>query len=41
MIVFDVATKVLDTETFPQPTIADLNSGITLTVFFSQEKSLL
>ena len=34
MIVFDVAIKVLDTETFPLPTITDLNPGITLTVFF-------
>ena len=30
MIVFDVAIKVLDTEKFPQHTIADLNSGIAL-----------
>ena len=28
MIVYDVATKVLDTELFPQHTIADVNSGI-------------
>ena len=28
MIVYDVATKVLDTKLFPQHTIADLNSGI-------------
>ena len=40
MIVFDVATKVLDTENFPQHTIADLNSGITLILLFSQEKLL-
>ena len=38
MIVYDVATKVLDTELFPQHTIANLNSGITFTVLFSQEK---
>ena len=30
MIVYDVATKVLDTKLFPQHTIADLNSGINL-----------
>ena len=34
MIVYDVATKVLDTELFPQHTIAELNSGITF--FFIQ-----
>ena len=38
MIVYDVATKVLDAEIFPQHTIADLNSGITLIILFSQEK---
>ena len=40
MIAYDVATKVLDTELFPQYTIADLNSGITFIVLFSQEKPL-
>ena len=40
MIVYDVATKVLDTETFPHHTIADLNSGITFIVLLSQEKPL-
>ena len=40
MIVYDVATKVLDTELFPQHTIADLSSGITFIVLFSQEKPL-
>ena len=40
MIVYDVATKELDTESFPQHTIADLNSGITFIVLFSQEKPL-
>ena len=40
MIVYDVATKVLDTEIFPQHTIADLISGITFIVLFSQEKPL-
>ena len=37
MFVYDVATKVLDTEIFPQHTIADLISGITFVIFFSQE----
>ena len=40
MIVYDVATKELDTESFPQHAIADLNSGITFIVLFSQEKPL-
>ena len=40
MIVYDVAKKVLDTESFPQHTIADLSSGITFNVLFSQEKPL-
>ena len=40
MNVSDVETKVLDTEIFPQHTTADLNSGITLIVLFSQEKPL-
>ena len=40
MIVYDVATKVLGTELFPQHSIADLNSGITFIVLFSQEKPL-
>ena len=40
MIFSDVATKVLGTELFPEHNIADLNSGITLSVLFSQEKSL-
>ena len=40
MIVYDVATKVLDTEIFPQHTIADLISRITFIVLFSQEKVL-
>ena len=40
MIVYDVATKVLGTEFIPQHSIADLNSGITLIVLFSQEKPL-
>ena len=35
MIVYDVVTKVIDTELFPQHNIADLNSGITLIVLFS------
>ena len=40
MTVYDVATKVLDTEKFSQHNIADLNSGITFIVLFSQEKPL-
>ena len=40
MIVFDPESKVLDTNIFPQHTIADLNSGITFTVLFSQENPL-
>ena len=38
MIVFEVETKVLDTEKFPQHNIADLNAGITIIVLFSQQK---
>ena len=30
MIIYDVATKVIDTEMIPQHTIADLISGIDL-----------
>ena len=37
MIAYDVATKVLDTESFPQYNIAGL---ITFIVLFSQEKPL-
>ena len=40
MTFYDVTTKVLDTEKFPQHNIADLNSGITFIVLFSQEKPL-
>ena len=40
MIVYDVATKVLDKEIFPQGSIAGLISGITFIVLFSQEKPL-
>ena len=40
MIVYDAATKVLGKEEFPQHNIADLNSGITFIVLFSQEKPL-
>ena len=40
MIVYEVATKEHDTESFPQHTISDLKSGIILIVFFSQEKPL-
>ena len=37
---YDVVTKALDTELFPQNIIADLNSGITFTALFNQEKPL-
>ena len=40
MIVYDVATKVIGTEEFPQYNIAELNSGITFIVLFSLEKPL-
>ena len=40
MIVYDAATEVLGTELFPQHKIADLNSGTTFIVLFSQEKPL-
>ena len=40
MVVFDAETKILDTEIFPQHTIADLNSGFTTIVLFNQEKPL-
>ena len=40
MIVCDVATKVLDTEIFPQSNIAGLISGITFIILFGQEKPL-
>ena len=39
MIAYDVATKVLDTGSFPQHNISGLLSGITF-VLFSQEKPL-
>ena len=40
MIVYDVATKVLDTEIFPQHNSAGLISGIKFIDLFSQEKPL-
>ena len=40
MIVYDVVTKVLDTEIFLQHSIADLISGITFIALFDQEKPL-
>ena len=40
MIVYNVAIKVLGTEEFPQHDIAELNSGATFIVLFSQEKPL-
>ena len=40
MIIYDVVTKMLDTEIFPQHNIADLSSGITFIVLFNREKPL-
>ena len=40
MIVYDVTTKVLDTESFPRYNFAGLISGVTFIVLFSQEKPL-
>ena len=40
MIDYDVAIKVLDTESFPQRNITGLISGITFIVLFIQEKPL-
>ena len=40
MTVYDVATKVLGTEEFPQHNITDLNSCITFIVLTSREKLL-
>ena len=40
MIVYDVVTKILDTEIFLPYNIAELNSSITFIVLFSQEKPL-
>ena len=40
MIVFEVETKVLDTEICPQHTITDLIPGITFIVLLSKEKPL-
>ena len=40
MTVYDVATKVPDTESFPQHNIAGLISIITFIVLFSYEKPL-
>ena len=40
MILYNVETKVLDTQIFPQSNIAGLASGITFIVLFSQEKPL-
>ena len=39
MITYDVATKVLDIESFPLHNIADLSSGIT-SILLSQEQPL-
>ena len=38
MIVYDVATKVVGTEEFPQHSIAELNSDTTFINLFSQKK---
>lgn len=40
MNVFDVETKVFDTELFPQDKIADLTLALHFNVLFSQEKPL-
>ena len=40
MIVYDVAMKVLDTESFLQHNISDLISGSTFIVLFSQDQPL-
>ena len=40
MIVYDVAMKVLDTESFLQHNISDLISGSTFIVLFSQDHTL-
>ena len=40
MIIYDVETKIFDTESFPQEYIAGLISGTTFIVWFSQEKPL-
>ena len=40
MIAYDVATKLLDTESFSQRNFAGLISGITFIVLLSQEKPL-
>ena len=40
IVVYDLASKVLDTEVIPQHNIAGLISSITLLVLFSQEKPL-
>ena len=40
MIIYDVVTKVLDTESFPQHNIAGLISGNTFVLSLSQEKPL-
>ena len=40
MIAYKLATKGLDTESFPQHTIVKLNSGIIFILLFSQKKPL-
>ena len=41
MIVYDVATTVLDTESFPQHNIAGLISGIKFIVFFQSGEAFM
>ena len=41
MIVYDVATIVLDTESFPQHNIAGLISGIKFIVFFQSGEAFM
>ena len=40
MIVYNVATKLLGTELLPRHNFADLASGITFIVLFSQHRSI-
>ena len=41
MIVYDVAMKLLDTESFSQHNIAGLIPGVTFIVLFSQKKPFM
>ena len=40
LIVYDVTAKLLDTDSFPQHTIAEVSPGITFIVLVIQEKLL-